>query len=43
MERHKISVLLVFLRAIVAARQRQDQWIIALQLAQFARCAGVVG
>ena len=42
-KRGKLQMLLVFFRAVVAARQRQDQWIIALQFAQPARCAGVIG
>ena len=39
----KIQVLLVFLRAVVAARKRQDQGIIALEFAEFARYARVIG
>jgi hypothetical protein len=36
-ERGKIQMLLVFLRAVVAARERQDQGIIALEFAESAR------
>jgi hypothetical protein len=33
-ERGEVQVLLVLLRAVVTARQREDQWIVALQLAE---------
>ena len=35
-------MLLVFLRAVMAARERQDKGISALQLAEPARCARVI-
>src|ERR1700689_3864560 len=42
-ERGELQMLLVLLWAIVAARQREDQWIVALQLAELARGARVIG
>ena len=36
-------MLLVLLRAVVAAREREDQGIVALQLAELSRSAGVIG
>jgi hypothetical protein len=36
-------MLLVLLRAVMAAREREDQRVIALQLAESAQCARVVG
>jgi len=42
-KRGKFQMLLVFLRAVMAARKRQDQGIVALEFAEFARCARVIG
>ena len=42
-ERGELEVLLVLLRAIVAASEREDQGIIALQLAEPPRDIGVIG
>ena len=42
-KRGKVQMLLVFFRAVVAARERQDQGIIALEFAESARCARVIG
>jgi hypothetical protein len=42
-ERGKFQMLLVLLRAIVAAREREDERVIALQIAQPARCAAMIG
>src|SRR5271170_3925141 len=42
-ERGKLQMLLVFFRAVVAARERQYQRIIALEFAEPARCAGMIG
>src|SRR5271169_2922006 len=42
-ERSEFQMLLVLLWAIVATRKRQNQRIIALQLAELARCARVIG
>ena len=42
-ERRQLEVLLVLLRAEVAARERQDQRIVSLELAEPARRARVVG
>jgi hypothetical protein len=42
-KRGKIPMLLVFFRAVVAARKRQDQGIIALEFAESARCTRVIG
>jgi hypothetical protein len=36
-------MLLVLLWAIVAAREREDHWIVALQFAELARFVGVIG
>jgi hypothetical protein len=36
-------MLLVFLRAVMAARKRQDQRVIALEFAEPARCARLIG
>jgi hypothetical protein len=36
-ERGELQVLLVLLRAVVAAREREDQRVVALQLAELAR------
>jgi hypothetical protein len=36
-------MLLMLLGAIMAAREREDERIIALELAEFARCARVIG
>ena len=36
-ERRELEVLLVLLRAVVAAREREDQRVVALQLAERAR------
>ena len=36
-------MLLVLLRAVVAAREREDQRVLALQLAQLARRVRVIG
>ena len=42
-KRGEVQVLLVFLGAVMAARKRQDQGIIALEFAEPARCACVIG
>ena len=42
-KRGKIQMLLMFFRAVVATRKRQDQGIIALEFAKPPRCAGVIG
>ena len=42
LERRQLEVLLVLLRAVVAAGQREDQRVAALQLAERADDAGVV-
>ena len=42
-ERGELEVLLVLLRAVVAAREREDQGIVALQLAELSGDALVVG
>ncbi len=42
-KRGKLQMLLVFFRAVMAARKRQDQGIIALEFAEPARCARVIG
>ena len=42
-ERSDFQMLLVLFRAIVAARQREDERIVALQLAEFAQFARVIG
>src|SRR6202008_4120812 len=42
-ERGELQMLLVFLRAIVSARKREDQRVIALQFAEPALCICVVG
>ena len=42
-ERGEIQMLLVLLRAVVAPREREDQRVVALELAEFARCIGVIG
>ena len=42
-KRGKLQMLLVFFRAVVAARKCQDQGIVALQFAEPARCARVIG
>jgi hypothetical protein len=42
-ERGELEVLLVLLRAVVAAREGEDHRIVALQLAQLARRVLVVG
>src|ERR1700719_3136983 len=42
-KRGKIQMLLVFLRAVVATRERQDQRVIALEFAELARCVRVIG
>jgi hypothetical protein len=36
-------MLLVFLRAVVAAREREDQRVVALEFAKFAQCARMIG
>jgi len=41
-ERGQLQMLLVLLRAVVSARKREDQWVIALQLAEPSRCARVI-
>ena len=43
LERRQLEVLLVLLRAVVAAREREDHRIGALQLAELARGVGVIG
>jgi hypothetical protein len=43
LERGQLQVLLVLLRAVVAAGEREDHRVTALQLAQRADDAGVVG
>ena len=42
-KRGKLQMLLVFFRAVVAARKRQDQGIIALEFAELARRARMIG
>src|SRR5258705_3328258 len=42
-ERREFQMLLVLLWTVVAAREREDQRIIALQLAELARIARVIG
>ena len=42
-KRGKVQMLLVFLRAVMAARKRQNQGIIALKFAEPAQCARVIG
>ena len=42
-KRGKFPMLLVFLRAVMAARKRQDQGIIALEFTESARRARVIG
>ena len=42
-ERGELQMLLVLLRAVVAAREREDQRVVALQLAELARRVRVVG
>jgi hypothetical protein len=42
-KRREFQVLLVFLGAVVTSRQRENQRILALQLAQLARCTQVIG
>src|ERR1700687_2734058 len=42
-ERGEFQMLLMFLRAIVAAREGEDQRIIALEFAEFTQCARVIG
>jgi len=36
-------MLLMLLRAVVAAREREDQRVIALKLAELAQCTRVIG
>jgi hypothetical protein len=43
LERRQLEVLLVLLRAVVAAREREDQRVAALEFAEPADGAGVVG
>jgi hypothetical protein len=42
-KRGKIQMLLVFFRAVMTARKRQDQGIVALEFTEPARCARVIG
>src|SRR5205807_2864345 len=42
-ERGELLMLLVLLRAVMTAREREDQRIIALQRAELARRRGVIG
>jgi hypothetical protein len=42
-ERGEFQMLLVFLRAVVAAREREDQRVVALEFAEFAQCARMIG
>src|ERR1700758_2228248 len=42
-KRGEFQMLLVFLRAVVAAREREDQRIVALKLAELAQFARVIG
>jgi len=42
-ERRQFPMLLVLLGAVVSARERENQWISALQLAELARLARMVG
>src|SRR4029077_6930759 len=42
-EGRQLEVLLVLLRAIVAAGEGKDQWIVALDLTETAKCLGMVG
>jgi hypothetical protein len=42
-KRGQLQMLLVLFRAVMAARKRQDQRIIALDLAEPARCARLIG
>ena len=42
-KRGEIEMLLVFFRAVVATRKRQDQWVIALEFAEPAQGARVIG
>jgi ABC-type uncharacterized transport system permease subunit len=39
----EFQMLLVFFRAVVTAREREDQWIIALKLTQLAQGTRVIG
>src|SRR4051812_18615297 len=42
-KRREFQMLLVFLGAVVAARERQDQWIVPLKLAKPAKFPRVIG
>jgi hypothetical protein len=42
MERGELEVLLVLLRAVVPAREREDQGVVALELAQLSRHLRVI-
>jgi hypothetical protein len=42
-KRGKLQMLLVFFRAVMAARERQDEGVITLEVAELARCACVIG
>src|ERR1700719_4290118 len=42
-ERGEFQMLLVLLRAVVAAREREDQRVVALEFAELPQCARVIG
>jgi hypothetical protein len=43
LDRSELKVLMVLLRAVVTARERQDQWVVALDLAQPSDDAILIG